>query len=527
MVGVRERVMGGGHGREFEVKLEIPAQTVSRVMRLTWLWELASGELSATHLQSIYYDTPESTLRERGVTLRVRRIGTRRVQTIKAAANGAALPIERDEWEEDIASDEPQLKPLAPPLEGLSRRKLRRRLRPCFEIHVDRSAFPIQSANSAIEIAVDRAHIIGEHALSFCEIELELKRGAASEMARIARRIASEVPAALSLRTKADRGYALLNQTSAQPYASEDICLDPATRVGEAFQHIGWICLRHFALNKDAVQTGDPQAAQEMRAGLRRLLAAIFTFRRLLDGPETDAVTGELEWLITQLDPACDLDDFLQATLEPLREIYRNDGALDVLCSDIVARREAALKAASEAIAGDRYRELVLRTALWLIAAEWSDAVKLTDEEPSHRARLFAAKAIADQTRRLAKLLNKKAAQSPDQLAELHQALRRLQASVEFFDGSLSRPSRERRAFRAFLKRLGRDVGWLVNLAAAERLRGALMQSWTESGADGASSQKAYALGFTLGQHAHERVRRLEALTTASKTLLKHQRRYR
>ncbi len=90
----------------------------------------------------------------------------------------------------------------------MAKKKLRKRLKPCFEIHVDRSAFPIQSANSAIEIAIDRAHIVGEQSASFCEIELELKRGAASEMARIARRIASEVPAALSLKTKAERGFA-------------------------------------------------------------------------------------------------------------------------------------------------------------------------------------------------------------------------------------------------------------------------------------------------------------------------------
>ena len=278
--------MAGEHpAREFEIKLEIPAQTISKVMRLPWLWELASGELRASRLQSIYYDTPNFALRERGVTLRVRRSGAICVQTVKTAVNGAALPIERDEWEEELAGEEPDLGLVGAPLNGISRKKLRRRLKPCFEIHVDRSAFPIQSANSAIEIAIDRAHIVGETSASFCEIELELKRGASSEMARIARRIAGEVPAALSLKTKAERGFALRQGQPAQPYAAEPVTLSLNVRVGEAFQIIGWSCLRHFALNKDAIEAGSAEAVHQMREGLQRLAAAIAIFDRHAHAP--------------------------------------------------------------------------------------------------------------------------------------------------------------------------------------------------------------------------------------------------
>jgi hypothetical protein len=157
-------------------------------MRLPWLWELATGELRASRIASTYYDTPKYALRERGITLRVRRVGAAHLQTIKARVAGGALPIERDEWEEEIVGDEPELKLAAgTPLDGISRKKLRRQLQPCFEVQVDRSAFPIQSANSAIEIAIDRASIVGPTPASFCEIELELKRGASSELARIAR----------------------------------------------------------------------------------------------------------------------------------------------------------------------------------------------------------------------------------------------------------------------------------------------------------------------------------------------------
>src|SRR5262245_10830512 len=220
--------------REFEVKLEIPDSAVGKVMRLPWLWEMASGEIQASRMASTYYDTPRYALRERGITLRVRRVGQNCLQTIKAAANGAALPIERSEWEEEIGGEQPELGLAAgTPLEGLSRKKLRRDLRACFEVHVDRSAFPIRSANSAIEIAIDRARLVSsDESASFCEVELELKRGASSELARIARRIAGEVPASLSLRSKADRGYGLRRGDLPAPHGAEPIHLSPAARVG-------------------------------------------------------------------------------------------------------------------------------------------------------------------------------------------------------------------------------------------------------------------------------------------------------
>jgi inorganic triphosphatase YgiF len=125
--------------REFEIKLEIPAQAISRVMRLPWLWELASDELRPQRLQSVYYDTPNFALLDRGVTLRVRRSGATRVQTLKAAVNGAALPIERDEWEEELSGDEPELRFDGTPLAGMAKKKLRRKLKPCFEIQRSKS----------------------------------------------------------------------------------------------------------------------------------------------------------------------------------------------------------------------------------------------------------------------------------------------------------------------------------------------------------------------------------------------------
>lgn len=55
---------------------------------------------------SVYYDTDTYKLQTHGLKLRVRRIGKARKQTIKSARPGW---LARDEWEQEIESDAPDL----------------------------------------------------------------------------------------------------------------------------------------------------------------------------------------------------------------------------------------------------------------------------------------------------------------------------------------------------------------------------------------------------------------------------------
>lgn len=498
--------------REFEVKLEIPASTVSKVMRLPWLWELATGELRASRIASTYYDTPKYALRERGITLRVRRVGAAHLQTIKARVAGGALPIERDEWEEEIVGDEPELKLAAgTPLDGISRKKLRRQLQPCFEVQVDRSAFPIQSANSAIEIAIDRASIVGPTPASFCEIELELKRGASSELARIARRIASEVPAALALSTKADRGFALHKEERAAPYSAEPLSIAPSMRVGDAFQAIGWSCMRHFVLNRDAVETGDVGAVAQMSAGIARLRAAMTAFARLLDGPETDAIAAELSWLAGELRLARELDVFLRETLNGTGAAHIDPLALDMLRTDVQARLEHALSRARTAVTSDRCRQLFLRTALWLVAAEWSDSGADLRDEPNRRINRFAQRTLEEQTRNAFRTLRRFAHLAATERDDLRRALTELEHAAHFFATALARKAPGKSSAR--LAKLLAHLDRLHDISVNERLHDEFMRTWTnEAAPDPQAAQKAFAMGFALGRLQQEKERRATAV---------------
>src|SRR5690242_2197902 len=94
---------------EVELKLEVFSDAAG-ALRLPWLRRLATGPIQRRKFASVYFDTRKSKLRDHGVSLRVRRVGGKRLQTIKADGDGAAGAFGRREWEAEIDGDEPDLK---------------------------------------------------------------------------------------------------------------------------------------------------------------------------------------------------------------------------------------------------------------------------------------------------------------------------------------------------------------------------------------------------------------------------------
>src|SRR6478672_5919648 len=83
-------------GEEVELKLEVAEGAAERLLGQPWLSDGFSQEQC-----SVYFDTPDSSLRGRGYTLRVRTVGGRFIQTVKSLDGGAGL-FERGEWEYEI-----------------------------------------------------------------------------------------------------------------------------------------------------------------------------------------------------------------------------------------------------------------------------------------------------------------------------------------------------------------------------------------------------------------------------------------
>jgi triphosphatase len=360
-------------GQEIEVKLEVPRKAIRKSAELPWLLRLACGPAKHKKLTSVYFDTPKRKLRDHGVALRVRHVGKMRLQTIKVIAKGGRGPLARDEWEEEIAGTDPDLR-LAKDtaLDALKLKKLRRKLRPVFETVVERVTLPVRIGRSEIEVAVDRGSIkAGRHHEAINELELELKRGDPVDLAQLAERFARSLPVAYGARPKQDRGYALVAGKPTGPVGASSIALDPHSSTAEAFRVIALACLDHALANERAVRAGDRESIHQMRVGLRRLRAALSLFRPLVDGAQTDGVKGELKWLTEQLAPARDLDVLIAEGVRPLQGDAPK-AEFRTLVDDLENRRHKGFDRARVAVDSDRHRSLGLKTALWVINGEWT-----------------------------------------------------------------------------------------------------------------------------------------------------------
>src|SRR5215469_4896355 len=351
---------------------------------------------------SVYFDTDKHMLHKNGLLLRVRRIGKRYIQTIKAATNSGLF--ERAEWETEIHGIEPDLNMTAgTALEPLVNDKLRRRLKPLFETRIRRSVYPIVDEASAIEFTVDQGTIdTANHSMPVCEIELELKRGEVADLFEVARELTLAVPARLFLKSKSERGHELVEGEASAPMHATRVELTAGLSTREAFKMIGRSALEQVVGNGPALIEGDPEAVHQMRVGLRRLRAAMSLFGELLRDQQSGVIKDELRWLGKELGPARELDVLVSHVVTPLKKQQAQWEGIPSVRRELAKEREVALARARDAVMSGRFGALTLETAAWLEAGEWTrpqdDLVRDFGDTP---VLTFAASQLSKRWRRV------------------------------------------------------------------------------------------------------------------------------
>lgn len=431
---------------EIELKLDLDPADHGAVAAA-----LAAGAGAEMHLVSTYFDTPTLTLRDNGLTLRVRKTGKGTIQTVKAAGSAAAGLFARPEWERGIDGDLPVIDAASGPIAHLLQGEP---VAERFTTDITRTIWTIAADGATIEVALDRGAVrAGSLAANLSELELELKDGSPPALFALARTLAKSAKLRIGILSKSERGYDLVEGRRQRAFKAEPILLDRHGTVGEAFCAIVQSCIRHFRRNETLLlASGDADAVHQARVGLRRLRSAFSLFKHLVrDDSVADRLRGELRWLAGSLGDVRNLDVLLKHTEGT---IHRR----------LARERTKALKHAQEALNSDRALTAVLDLTEWLAIGGWKD------REAAKAAIAPAATALLDRHyRRLRK--------SGRHLAKLDDAHRhhvrieakKLRYAAEFF-ATLPRGRKALRRQRDFLEAmetLQDDLGLLNDIATA------------------------------------------------------------
>jgi inorganic triphosphatase YgiF len=502
---------------EIEIKLGVPPERAGEVRRLELLRQLAEKRGSTRQLSTVYFDTPDQALAKRGIALRIRSAGRRKLQTIKLPAEGpGGLQIQR-EVETPVAGDRPEF-------DRISDLRLRRLfthggiadgLAPLFLTEFKRSAWPLRFNGSLIELAFDQGEIrAGSAHLALSEIELELKEGRPEHIFELALAVHEALPITLGQATKAARGYALLDGAEPQPAKAMLTGLLPTMTARHAFAIAARNCLAQMRGNEASARLGqDPEGIHQLRVGLRRLRALVNAYRDALAPAAHEFLSRELRWLQQELNPARDWDVFIATTLEP---ITRRMPGLEACLAAAKELRDLAQGRATATLAAPRYTAFLLHCYHWLATGAWALADTGLHDRPVAE---FAAAMLQRRHRRLLKFGGKRA-DLPE--ADLHRL--RLMAKKQRYIGDFFREIYPRKATGRYITALAdiQDVLGSLNDALVSRHLVEELERYLADAPPVGPTQAARAAGVILGWQGGRIAEDLNRVSAVWKEFTKH-----
>lgn len=459
---------------EIELKFDVAPERLAALRAAAPLKRGATGGGSERHLLSTYFDTEDLQLRRNGVALRVRKVGQRHIQTVKA--NGQAGDVlRRGEFEGPVSE-------MTPDLDAIADQAMRERigmvfdaeLRPLFTTDVKRTASVVETqgeagARARVEVAFDKGRILaGDSAVPLSEMELELKDGAPAALFDLAAALHAVEPLRLNTASKALMGYRLATGARPEWHKAEKLALNKKMTVCDALHTILRTCLVQWMANAAAAEDGgDPEGVHQMRVALRRMRSALSVFRPVLPPGKADRFREDLKWLAGTLGPARDWDVFLAELLEPVDSARAADKDLMALRKAGEQARRRGYDLVRKTMDDPRYTALLLEVGGWIEGRRWRA------EGPDHALLNQPIRDLADT------LLNKrhrKARKLGRDFATLHTegrhevriALKKLRYAIDFL-GSLYGPAKSKSYVKA-LARMQDDLGHLNDVATAETM---------------------------------------------------------
>ncbi|MBR0694933.1 CYTH and CHAD domain-containing protein [Bradyrhizobium lablabi] len=482
-------------GREIELKLLVDADRMADFNAAPIIATNARNKGGRRHLKSVYYDTPDRTLKRNGLSLRVRQNGTRFVQTVKAEL--ADDPLRRGEWEANVPSIAPDVELAMPFIPAKLRSDLRRHeLEPVFAADIHRHARMVELPSGTIEVAFDQGSLkSGNQSMPVSEIELELKGGNASAIFELALRLADHGSVRPSIRSKSARGFELAAGTPPAVWKPRKLRLDPAVSLDEAFATILRSCFHHLLGSLAAAEDGrDPEGVHQLRVSLRRLRAALDLMRSVGSLNNLDSLRSEARWLAQSLSTARDWDMFQRGTLPTIARACPSVAGFDALELVAEERRSAAYEKVRVALADRRCTCFLIGLGGWIEARGWRSDIAPEDlGQLAEPAINFAGPILSDQYARVLKRGRRFKSLPAEKLHRLRLAAKRLRYVADFLL-PLYGDRKSVKRFSRSLADLQEDLGSYNDMAITNALFAGLGEE---------SSQSSTATAAIAGWQAH------------------------
>ena len=415
--------------REVELKFHLPRGSRLVLERYP---ALAAATADQSDLVTTYFDTPDRALDRRGLSLRVRRSGAHRVQTVKSRAGGHGVASSRGEWTWPITQDAPEVDCLArtKPLAAAAL-AIEGRLQPAFVTRIQRTTRLVRlDETTTVEVAFDEGDIeAGAAHEAVSELELELKCGSVGPLYRLAAELQSAAPLWLMSESKSARGWRLRTGQSEGAKLARRPKLKPKVSAAAGFRQLLDGALGHLMANIGPTLGGDPEGLRQSRLAIREARSVLQMFAPYLDVAGAGPLRASLRAYGERLGAARDWDVFCLDTLPAAAADLAGEGleALDVAAG---VERQAAHAAVALAVRGRAFSEMVLGLMIW---ADVDAVAPLRNDKGPERQRLMdLAPALLDRAAGTVKRRGRGIARlSETERHALRKSLKKLDFNVE------------------------------------------------------------------------------------------------
>src|SRR5215468_2024858 len=369
-------------------------------------------------------------------------------------------------------------------------------LRPVFETVVQRTTRSIKVQDSEIELAVDDGEVrAGEERQDLREAELELKAGSAEGLLLAAEKLFAGHELKLSSRSKAERGYRLVlgkKDNSTEPERARRARVSRKDSSRKALSSMLDSAVRQVLVNRRAVlETDDPEAAHQLRIGLRRLRAALRALRPLVDRSSLRAFERSARDIGRHVGKLRDADVLISGIHAPVEAVAADKTGFAELHQALVRNREAKRDDVRQVLSGSQWTKLQLYLTLWPRTLEEVDG--LNKPVTKH-----ARKVLAKAWKKPAKLGRHLDTLDSAQRHEMRKALKKLRYQAEFMTPLFD--AREGKQFIRQLKALQDVFGYLNDVRMTPRL--VEIQQERQAGSEAARAA-SYAAGHHDAEAAH------------------------